>query len=145
MLPRYHILFGILFTLIIWFFARDLSLIYLALILFGAIFIDFDHYMNPVIKNKKISLAHAFDYHKKIQKTEEIEHKKGIRSRGDFHIFHTIEAHILVAVLGFFWAGFFFVFIGMVFHSLIDLGELLQKDRFYRREFFFFNWLRKRI
>ena len=144
MLPRYHILLGILFILLIWFFVPEISLVYLGLILFGAIFIDFDHYMNALIKTRRISLLKAFYYHKKLKKIEEKEKKKGIRRKGDFHIFHTIESHVFVAIVGLLWIGFFFVFIGMVFHSLIDLAESLYRDRFYRREYFFFNWLIKR-
>ena len=144
MLTYWHILFGALFTFIIWVFVPRISPVYLVLIFLSSFLIDFDHYMNSVIKNKKLSLFHAFEYHKKLNKKEIEEKKKGIRRKGDFHIFHTIESHVFVAIVGLLWIGFFFVFIGMVFHSLIDLAESLYRDRFYRREYFFFNWLIKR-
>ena len=79
MLPRYHILLGAIFTLIIWYFAPNINLFYLALILFGAIFIDFDHYAYALFKTKKISLKKALNYHKELRKQEEEEHNKGVR------------------------------------------------------------------
>jgi hypothetical protein len=145
MLPRWHIFWGAIFTAVIWFFAPELNLLYLALIFFASFLIDFDHYAVFAHKNKKLSLLHALKEGDKMRKSELLERKKGIKRRGHFFVFHTIEFHTLVALLGLAWQGFFFIFIGMVFHSLLDLAELLHRDRFYRREYFFFNWLRKRI
>ena len=144
MLPRYHILLGAIFTLIIWYFAPNINLFYLALIFFGSIFLDFDHYAYSLFKTKKLSLKKAFDHHKELRKEEEKELNKGIRKKGPFHILHTIEFHILIAILGFIWLPFFYLFMGIVFHSLIDLADSLYHDRFYRREYFFFNWLREK-
>ena len=142
MIPRWHILFGAIFTLLIWFFAPNLNWIYLILLFLSSFLIDFDHYVNVVIKTKKLSLFHSFRYHDELQKIELQENKKGLRRKGDFHLFHTVEFHIFVGLLGIFWIGFFYIFIGMVFHSLLDLFWLLQKDRFYRREYFLFNWIK---
>jgi hypothetical protein len=143
MLPRWHIFWGAIFALIIWIFAPGISYFYLALVFFASFLIDFDHYVNAVHKTRKVSLFHAFDYHKKLSAKEDSEKKKGIRKKGDFHLFHTIEFHVLVAALGFLWTPFFFIFLGMVFHSLLDLMSLLYYDKFYVREYFFFSWTRK--
>lgn len=144
MYPKWHILWGAVFTALIWFFSQEISLLYLALIFIASFLIDFDHYVVAVKKTNKLSLKSALDYHELQAAKTEKEAKKGIRRRGQFHIFHTIEFFILVALLGFIWEGFFFVLIGIIFHSLLDMGYLLYKDRFYRREFFFFNWVRTR-
>ena len=143
MLPRWHIFFGAIFTIIIWIAAPQTNLIYIALIFLSSFLIDFDHYLNVAIKTRKVRLKHALEYHKHLGKIEESENKKGLRKRGDFHIFHTIEFHLLIAILAFLWTPFFYIFIGMIFHSLLDLFWLLLHDRFYRREFFFFNWVIK--
>lgn len=145
MLPRYHIFWGAIFTLIIWFSAQQLHPFYLLLIFLSTFLIDFDHYMIHVRKHKNLSLPKALAYMKKIRDEQLISHKKGKRERGMFFIFHTIEFHILIAFLGLFWIGFFYVFMGMVFHSLLDLMWLLNKDIFYKREYFFFNWARKKL
>ena len=144
MLPRWHIFWGAIFTLLIWILAPNISLIFLALIFFSSFLIDFDHYIMSVLKTKRISLLHAFDYHKKEEIKLIKEKKKGIRKKGDFHLFHTLEFHALIGILGIFWTPFFYIFVGMVFHSLLDLADLLHKDRFYRREFFLINWLIKK-
>ena len=100
MLPKWHIFFGAVFTLLILYFAPDIKIIYLALVFFASVFIDFDHYITSVIKTKKLSLSHSLKYHKtKTQKIKE-ERKKGIRKKTDFHLFHTIEFHIFIAIIG---------------------------------------------
>jgi len=102
---------------------------------------DFDHYAVSVLKTGSISLFNSFDYHKKQTVIEDKEIKKGIKKKGDFHIFHTIEFHLLVGLLIFLWTGFFYIFIGMIFHSMPDLISLIHAGRVHRREYSFFSWL----
>ena len=59
MLPKWHIFWGVIFTAIIWFFARDLNVIYLSLIFLSTFLIDFDHYLIAARKNKHPSLKRA--------------------------------------------------------------------------------------
>ena len=145
MLPKWHFLLSILFIALVWIIISEISLLYLFLIFFGAFFIDFDHYAVSVWKTGKIGLFDSFKYHDKMKETEEKEKARGIRRRGDFHLFHTVEYLILVFVLDYLWVGFFYIFIGMLFHSVLDLVWLVYEDRVYRREFFLINWLRKKI
>lgn len=145
MLPRWHILLGAIFTLAIWILAPQTSIFFLILIFLSSFLIDFDHYAVACIKNKKLRLSHALVYYKKLSKKIDADKKKGLRKRYDFHVFHTIEFHILIALLGFLWEGFFYVFIGMVFHSLTDLIYFYYKDIIHIREFFFFSWIAKRL
>lgn len=145
MLPRWHILFGAIFTFIIWYFSPGIRFEYLALIFFSSVLIDFDHYVNAAMKTKRIYFGSVFDYHKNMGIQQEKERLSGIRKRGDFHLFHTIEFHVLIAILGTLWNPFFYVFLGMTFHSLLDLFYLLHSDYFYRREYFLFNWLMKKF
>src|SRR3989344_8531698 len=121
MLPRWHILLGAIFTLVIWLFVPEISFLYLALLFLSSFLIDFDHYAASGIKTGKWGLKDSFQYHEKLGKEELKELKKGIRRKGDFHLFHTLEFHVIVGLLGILWAGFFFIFIGMFFHSLLDV------------------------
>jgi hypothetical protein len=73
------------------------------------------------------------------------EKGRGIFKKGDFHIFHTFEFHALVLAIGLIFNPFLYIFIGMLFHSLLDLADLTVKDEVYRREFFLTNWVRKKI
>lgn len=144
MLPRWHILLGILFVFIIWAFSPQISILYLILIFASSILMDFDHYAVSVLKTGNISLFDSFDYHKKQSEIEDREIKKGIRKKSDFHIFHTIEFHLLVGILIFLWSGFFYIFIGMIFHSMLDLISLIYAGRVHRREYSFINWMIRR-
>lgn len=145
MLPRWHVLSGAIFCGLLKVFTPSISYSALTLIFFSSFLIDFDHYMAVVSKTKKISLFSAFDYYEKEGMKNKKNHARGIHNKGDFHIFHTIEFHILVALLGILWTPMFYVFIGMTFHSLLDVGWMIQKDVLYSREFFFSNWLRRRF
>lgn len=136
MIPRWHILWGAVFTLFIWVVAPQIKLVYLALVFLSSFLIDFDHYVAFVLKKRKFSLRKAFEYHNK----EDVP-----VGRGDFHLFHTIEFHVLVGLLGILWTPFYYVFIGMMFHSLLDLFSLMNKGIIHIREYFFFNWLRNRF
>lgn len=145
MLPRWHVFYGFLFTILAGIIDPEISWLYLGLIFFSSIFIDFDHYVCAVLRSRKLDLRAAFVYHEEreieLMKTEE---KKG-KVKGDFHLFHTIEFQVLIGILGIWFLPFFYLFIGMVFHSLLDLFSLLKYEKLHRREYFFFNWLQKRF
>ena len=145
MLPRWHIIYGVLFTILFWILSPNTSIINLSLILFAAILIDFDHYIQAVLKTKRFGLKNSFKYHDDQEKVLQNNHKKGIRKKADFHFFHTFEFHIIIGALSFLWSPIFYIFIGMIFHSILDILSMIQKDRLYLREFFFFNWARKRF
>jgi hypothetical protein len=145
MIPRWHVLWGLIFTAVVWYFSPQLSIFYIVLLFLSTFLMDFDHYANSAIKTKNLSLFKSFKYHDKLREIEDREKAKGIRNRGPFHPFHTVEFHMLVALLGLLWIGFFYIFLGMIFHSLLDLFWLMNQDRFYRREYFFFNWVRKQF
>jgi len=141
MLPRWHIFLGAVFTLILYYF--ETNLLYLSLVFLSSFLIDFDHYAASVIKTGKLSLLASFEYHKKQEIIEQKERKRGIRRKGDFHLFHTIEFHLLIFLLGFVWIGFWFIFIGMAFHSILDIISMAKERVLYRREFLLINWLQK--
>jgi len=146
MLPRWHILSGLAFTLILWYFFPQTEWYYLAIVFLSAFLIDFDHYMCAVYKTGRISLFNAFKYHDLLKKKGLAEKKRGIRRKGDFHVFHTIEFHALVLLAGFvIHPVFFYVLVGMVFHSLLDVVDLSVNRELYRREFFFVNWAARKL
>jgi len=145
MLPRWHIIFGAIFSALIWIVSPKINPIFILLIFFSSFLIDFDHYLSSVLKSNRLSLFHAFEYHRKLQKEERRKKRLGLREKGDFHLFHTIEFHILMGLLSFVWIGFFYIFLGMIFHSLLDLYSLIYEKDLYQREYFLVNWLRKKI
>lgn len=143
MLPLWHILWGAVFTALIWFFSPSIGLIYLALLFLSSFLIDLDRYIASAVSTGRLSPVHSFRHHKKVIESVNKDKQKGIRKKAYFHFFHTIEFHILIAFLAFFWMPFFYIFIGMVFHSLLDLVSLLHKGHFHTREYFFFRSVRQ--
>lgn len=145
MSPKWHILFGAIFTIILWLSIPELNWFFLVLIFFSSFLIDLDHYIASGIKTGKWSLKNSLEYHKKLIAKEKEDLKKGIKRKFDFHFFHTLEFHFLIGLASILWTGFFYIFVGMVFHSLLDVADLVYRGALSRREFFFFNWLAKKI
>lgn len=145
MLPKYHILYGAIFTAVVWFFFQTISPIYLSIIFLSSFLIDFDHYISGAIKCKSLNFKKVVDYNYKFMYQQAKNVKKGIRIRENFNLFHTVEFHLFIAILGIFYLPFLYVFIGMVFHSLLDFYDIMSRKLLYSREFFFFNWVRRTL
>lgn len=141
MLPRWHILFGAIFSIIVWIAVPTIDYLYIIFIFLSSFLIDFDHYICSAFKTKKLGLFHSFEYHKDMDRQAKADLAKGIKEKGDFHIFHTIEFHILVGLFGLISTPFFYIFLGMIFHSLLDIYSLLYEKEMYKREFFLAAWL----
>lgn len=142
MLPRWHIFWGILFTIIFKILAPNLSFFNLSVIFLSSVLIDFDHYLASIPKTKSLSLRKAVNHNLVLRDKVILEKDKGNKIKGDFHIFHTLEFHILIGILAIFFNLFFFIFIGMIFHTLFDLIWMVNKDMLHSREFFIFNKFR---
>ena len=109
MLPRWHVLLGLLFTIVFSMVFPETLLLYAVLIFLSSIFIDLDHYLNAVVKTSKINIFHAFTYYKSLDCFDKYQRSKGIKQRSDFQPLHTLEFHLLILLLGFLWAGFFYL------------------------------------
>ena len=145
MLPRWHIIYGALFTLLLGVLASGTRWEYLLLVFAASVLIDIDHYICFVWNTKRFSLKRAFEYHR-LQHFALLKHERhGKKPRGDFHFFHTVEFHMLIALIGVFWTPAFYLFIGLVFHSLLDIFAILSAKKLHRREYFFTNWIAKKF
>lgn len=145
MYPRWHILYGLLFALLLAAIAPGVHWGYLLLVFLASVFIDFDHYLACVHKTGKLGLFYMFKYHRQTGAEMTAQEKKGLKPKSDFHLFHTVEFHAVIGLLSMVWIGFFYLFIGMVFHSLLDVIDAVQRRTLHRREYFFFNWLARRF
>ena len=143
MLPRWHIFFGFIFCLIFKILSPETTYVSIFLIWFASVFIDFDHYLSTGINVNKWgirdNLTHSYESRKQIisQKNQE-----GLCKRGELHIFHTVEAHLFIGLIGIFFVPFFFLLIGMVLHSTLDIIWMVRHDILDSREFFLINKLR---
>src|SRR3989344_858649 len=143
MLPRWHVLWGIVFCFIFKIISPDTTYISIFLIWFASIFIDFDHYLFAAFIHKKwnplAAINHGYNSRENLlaQKAE-----FGICEKGDFHLFHTIESHLFVGIIALLFSPLFFIFIGMVLHSILDLIWMVRHDVLDSREFFLIKKLR---
>lgn len=130
MLPKWHVLFGFLFAYIIYWFT-SITVIDASLIFLSSVLIDLDHYLWIAKRKKYFNLKKAYCWHKSLP----------LRHKPIMHIFHTIEFLLFVLILGLFFKIFFFIFIGMLFHSILDVIDMVYNKKFRCREFSFVKYL----
>ena len=141
MLPREHTILGIIAAALFY----PIFGINAWMIAATAVLIDVDHYLFYAIKKRDFSYAGAYSWHVEQEIKAKRMARKGIRKRGPFHIFHTIEFHLLLLLLSFRNTIFFYAFAGFVFHSAVDFVDLALTKTIYRREYFFTSWLIRRF
>ena len=59
MLPKWHILFGAIFSMLVY-FIFNINLFQVSLIFLASIFIDFDHYLFYVFRKKDFNLKRVY-------------------------------------------------------------------------------------
>lgn len=143
MLPRWHFIIGIIFSLIVYILFPEINLFYLGLIFLSSFLIDFDHYLIGAIMTKSLSFKKIFEFYRILGKKQDEEIRRGIKKKSVIQVFHTLEFHIFVLLLGFLWEGFFYVLAGMIFHSLTDIFDGIRKGWLHCREFFLIRWVLK--
>ncbi len=123
MFPRIHILFGAIFSILIYFILH-FTILSIILIFLASVFIDVDHYLWYINRKKEFSLKKAFYFHKNLP----INHKPVM------HIFHNIEFLAIISILSYFYNIFLFILIGILFHLILDLIAMLH-EKHIGREF----------
>src|SRR3989344_2707423 len=102
----------------------------------GSFLIDFDHYLWYALRFRKFNLKMAYDYYKP-------ENKKN-KELDILNIFHVWEFWFLAALLRFVSTFFFIIFLGLIFHMLLDLIDLaMHPECLEARAVSFFNWLKR--
>jgi hypothetical protein len=126
MKPKFHLLIGLFFSVLIYFvFKLEIPE---ALVLFFSswFFIDLDHYFRYIIRKRDFcfikflrSSKESCEMWNEIKKEDKKLYKKPI------FVFHGVEFLILILLLSFFWNIFLWVFIGFLIHLISDLFYLL--------------------
>lgn len=130
MLPKTHAILGFIFSTLSY-FTFPITIFQAILIFLSSFLIDFDHYWFYVKKTKDWNLKRASNWKVYLSK----KHKPIM------HIFHTIEFIILIIILSFFWNIFLFILIGMLFHSILDIIDLIYRKVINIREFSLIRYL----
>lgn len=111
MLPKYHILFGFLFSLILYLLFPFVGLLGFLTIFLSSFLIDIDHYLYYVFKKKDLNLKSAYYFFIKKPKINPA-----------MYFLHGIEVLSILFILGLFLNNLFlFIFIGFVFHLFLDV------------------------
>ncbi|MBU1246185.1 MAG: hypothetical protein ABIJ20_04565 [Nanoarchaeota archaeon] len=109
MLLKYHFIFTLIFCIFLFQFIQWWTIA----VFFSGFFIDIDHYLYYILKKRNFNLKKAY----------QCETKPFGRDR--LHIFHTIEFYTLIFGLAIFHNFFFFILIGLSFHQLIDIVDVI--------------------
>jgi hypothetical protein len=146
MLPKTHIFLGAALALVFYLFFPQTALYNIFLVFVGAFLMDIDHYISACYSRKKLlSMKESFEYYKEFNERCLEAKSRGIKIKSDFHLLHTFEFHLFILIMAFFFEPFFYVFIGMIFHTALDFISLADNGILYVREFFLINYLIKKI
>ena len=124
MLPKYHIILGFLFSLILWIIFPSISILGALIIFFSSFLIDVDHYLYFVLNKQNINLKNTYNYFVKKRKIAIAKKTKNKNPNPLMYLFHGIEVLLILFILGIFTNKIFlFIFIGFAFHLFLDIVE----------------------
>jgi len=133
MRPKQHIIFGLIFSLIIFLIFPKIKLIGFLIIFLSSVLIDVDHYLFYVFKTRDFNLRRSYKwflrYEEKFKEISKEERKKIPSVLFFLHGFEILAVIILLSIFVSDW--FLFVFVGFSFHLFLDVLYLyLKKLRF---------------
>ncbi|MEM1577630.1 MAG: metal-dependent hydrolase [Candidatus Pacearchaeota archaeon] len=131
MLPIYHISFGLIFSILI-FFILKLNIISFFILFLSTFIFDVDHYFVYIFEKKSFNFISAYKYFEK-RKILKLKEKKQ-----HIYIFHTIEfififSIFLIFLISKFKLSIFYLYsflLGIFFHIFLDLFEARKKERY---------------
>jgi len=132
MFVRWHILFGLIFSLIIFFLFPQIGIFNITLIFLSSVLIDVDHYLVYAWKKKDFNLSNAYRWYMEIvKKLRKITRKQRNKIYVELCFLHGVESLIIVFFLGIFLLDVFvYIAIGMFFHLMLDqLYQPFYMDR----------------
>ena len=128
MLPKYHIILGAIFSIIIY-FIFPISIFQATIIFLASFLIDIDHYLVYVYKKKDINPLNSVKYFFKIRsKYLKLSKKQREQYKKPHFIFHGIETILLLYLLSLVNGIFLFILIGVIFHLILDYLEIIYYD-----------------
>ena len=131
MYPKQHLIFGIIFSAVLFFLFPQIGLTGFLIIFLSSFLIDVDHYLYYVYKKKDLSLKHAYNWFiKKKKRFLALPRKQRNKIYIGFYFLHGIEILIVLFLFSFFSKYFLFIFTGFAFHLLLDaVDQTIYWDR----------------
>jgi len=134
MFPSKHLFFGILFASVLFLIFPKIGFVGFSLIVLSTFFIDVDHYFLYVYKKKNLSLKNAYRWFvKNFKKSLSMSKEEKINCKYEILIFHGIEFWLILGLLALFFEIFAYIFIGVMFHMLLDWIQLI----YYKKPIYF--------
>ena len=130
MYPKEHIFLGILFSVLVFRFFPSIGLIGFLLIFLASFLIDVDHYTYYVFKQKDFSIKHSFNWH-----------VKNIGVGRKLHILHTLDFLLVLGLLSILNTYLLYIFIGFIFHMILDVIYMYLVHEVNDRYLFFTSWV----
>jgi len=143
MLPKFHILYGLLLSLAVLFLFPQIGFVGFLIIWVSSVLIDIDHYLYFVWLKKDFNPKNAFkwfmDNNKRYNLLPKSERKKYYFGN---YFLHGFEAIFILVLLFYLTKNMFILYIllGFLFHQIIDFIDLYKKNiKSYKLLSFFYS------
>jgi len=125
MTPRWHALYGFVFSIILIEFF-NFSIIAGLIVFSSSILLDIDHYLLYLYKDKRICPIKAVKWNFEKRKNYLSKSKEERRKQKlPYYLLHGVEFLIPVFILSFFFPPIYWVFLGIALHLFLDYIELM--------------------
>jgi hypothetical protein len=134
MLVKYHVIFGFIFSILMY-FALTLTLFEATIIFLSSFLIDVDHYLWYVFNKKDLNLKSSINwFNQKRKEYLSINPIKRQEFRKTILYFHNLEFLFIVFLLSYINKIFLFIIIGLIFHLILDIIDyIIIKEPFYSK------------
>ena len=121
MMPKTHIILGFVFSLILYLFFH-VSLFNSILIFLATFLGDVDHYIFYMLKKRTLNFKESYNWFLNVGKRfDKLPSKKKKHYHLGYFPLHSIECFLVLFILGFYFNFLFFILIGLMFHTAMDM------------------------
>ena len=123
-MPQYHLIYGLVFSTLVFYFFPSISLLGFLIIFISTVFIDLDHAVRYSIKTKNFNPIKFWKW-----SIIEGELRKNLKNYSSYKypvfFLHGIEFVLILTLLSFYSKIFLFILIGVLFHLFLDYIHLI--------------------
>ena len=135
MYPKNHLILGAVFAILLHLFFPQINILYIVIMFFSSVLIDADHFLYYAIAKKDFSLINAYRWYTiRMKKFCSLPKEQRKKIHSGIFIFHGIEILAIMLLLGIYVSQFFFfIFLGLSFHMLLDIpDEIIKKGTLHK-------------
>jgi len=127
MKPIFHIIIGVVISLLLW-LHPEINYLAVLVIFLSSVLIDFDHYLYFILKKKDISLIKAYNWFlKKRDFLISKPTKEQKKYKSSILIFHNFEFLIILLLLILIHEIFLWILFGIIIHLILDFIETFKR------------------